>query len=95
VSHVTHSRLAFGRALRLSAGEKQGHDTMAGSAGEFSKGDIVALKCGGCNMIIEETSGGHAICVWHDNDGAPQSARYEFALLEKINASAGKTASRS
>ena len=56
---------------------------------EFSKGDVVALKCGGCSMIVAEINGGHADCVWHDNDGAPRSASYEFGLLEKVGAPPG------
>jgi uncharacterized protein YodC (DUF2158 family) len=56
---------------------------------EYSIGDVVALKCGGCSMIISGINGGHADCVWHDNDGAPRSASYEFALLEKVGAPPG------
>lgn len=35
-------------------------------------------------MIVSATSGGYANCVWHDNDGVPQSASYEFSLFEKV-----------
>ncbi len=54
----------------------------------FQKEDIVRLKCGSCNMIVESTEayGGetHVTCVWFDMNNENHKTKFKPWTLELV-----------
>jgi uncharacterized protein YodC (DUF2158 family) len=49
---------------------------------KFNRGDVVCLKCGGQDMIVEEINQSRALCVWHDKAGRERQRWYDMDLLK-------------
>ena len=55
---------------------------------EFVAGDIVRLKSGGPNMMVERILGDvGALCVWFDEEGRRRRARFTLEAIEKVTIS--------
>ncbi len=48
---------------------------------EFKPGDVVCLKCGGPDMIVEKIHRGKAACVWFDRGHRLKERLFQADLL--------------
>ena len=48
---------------------------------EFKLGDVVCLKCGGPDMIVEKLRRGNAACVWFDRGHRLKERLFHLDLL--------------
>lgn len=51
---------------------------------ELGIGDVVRLKSGGATMTVSALGDYMALCVWHDDGGAPCEDWYVPAALEHV-----------
>lgn len=50
---------------------------------EFNPGDIVRLRSGGPNMMVERVVASSVLCVWFE-DGRRRKGRFTFDTIEKV-----------